>query len=112
MNKRYVCAVVLLIIVLLAFQASAFAACDKCYNGEYEWYFICTGSKILAGTDSHAVWFKPLYNTCTRTVYTSPCTAYCRHCSSITSTRYMDHLCYREHSFCIPSYESLCMYPE
>lgn len=112
MKKRVAIVVSVLLIALLVMQTSALASCPQCFNGENEWYFICNRQKTPNGSDTHIVWFKPLIDTCTRSIFTSTCKAYCRYCDGVTSLRYMDHLCCREHSYCVPSYESLCQYPD
>lgn len=111
MKLKRLVLIVAVAIVLLALQVPALAACNKCYNGENEWYFICNGDSTSNGTDTHIVWFSPFIDKCTRSLYTSNCTAYCRYCNGKTSAKYMSHLCYREHSYCSPSYESMCQYP-
>ena len=46
MKLKRLVLIVAVAIVLLALQVPALAACNKCYNGENDWYFICNGDSL------------------------------------------------------------------
>lgn len=112
MLKKLTPLITVLLILLVTFQSFATAECSRCFDGAYEWYFICNGTLTHNGSYTHTIWTEPYPQECTISVYSSYCTAYCRYCTNITSLRYMSHLCRREHSLCIPSIEQPCMYPK